>query len=49
LPFENKITDLTSLYKKLHFAKEIEMADYMIGIYKNPISLLVSSLSNVVK
>ena len=47
MPFENKFTDLTSLYKKLHFAKKVVIIDGMIGGGKNLISSIVSSLPNV--
>lgn len=47
MPFENKFTDLTSLYKKLHFAKKVVIVDGMIGGGKNLISSIITSLPNV--
>ena len=47
MPFENKITDLTSLYKKLHLAKKVVIVDGMIGGGKNLMSSIVSSLPSV--
>lgn len=47
MPFENEISDLTNLYKKLHLAKKVVIVDGMIGGGKNLISSIVSSLPNV--
>ena len=45
--FETNITNLTKLYKQLHFAKKVVIVDGMIGGGKNLISSIVSSLPNV--